>query len=257
MFENFQIRQFKKRRRIEEPAKVRLYILGDRFLRKIYLNILQIQLQIIDYSDITGPIAELGSAGGITKDLNQQIITTDVREDNTVDIVLKDDLVLPFADSSLRAVIAKDTLHHIPNVDKHFKEVERVLKPGGVAVYAEPNWNLISKIVFTLFHPEPYVEKQIEWRFDSSDPMYSNQAIPYIIFVRDSELFKHKYPNLEVEVRPEPLNGLSFLMSGGVMSRTPIPTKLLLWLDRLESRYLFLNRIFGTLRIIVIKKSIN
>ena len=99
---------------------------------------------------------ELGSAGGITKEYYPDILTTDVRIQDGVDFELDSDFSLPFADASVDCIIAKDVLHHISDPNAHFQEINRVLKSGGTVIYTEPNWNFVSRLVFTFFHPEVF-----------------------------------------------------------------------------------------------------
>lgn len=46
---------------------------------------------------------------------------------------------LPFADHSFDTVLSFDVFEHIPDSDKHLKEVRRVLKSGGVYLLQTPN----------------------------------------------------------------------------------------------------------------------
>ncbi len=47
---------------------------------------------------------------------------------------------LPFADDSFDLVIGHAVLHHIPDLDQAWREIHRVLRPGGLAVFAgEPS----------------------------------------------------------------------------------------------------------------------
>jgi SAM-dependent methyltransferase len=257
VFIKWQFRKFKKRRRIEDASTTRANVLGDPFLRASYEDILDFQISLLQPLEFSSEIVELGSAGGITKLRYEGITTTDIRQGDGIDCLLNPDFTLPFQDSSLSGIIAKDVLHHISDPESHFIEVKRVLRSGGVVVYAEPNWNIVSRFVFTFFHPEPFDANQRYWKFKSEDPMYSNQALPFIIFVRDLDLFKRRFPEFRVEIKQETFNGLSFLLSGGVMQRTVIPARLLLALKRLEIRNRFLMTHFGTIKIIKLTKIIS
>ena len=43
---------------------------------------------------------------------------------------------IPYADASMDLVVGHAVLHHIPDVELAFREVLRVLKPGGRFVFA-------------------------------------------------------------------------------------------------------------------------
>ena len=254
MFKKWQLNKFKNRRRVEDANFTRARVLRDPFLMASYEDVLDFQISLLEPLTFPRIVAELGSAGGITKLKYENIVTTDVRQGEGIDFLLNLDFTLPFEDSSLSGIIAKDVLHHIGDPESHFIEVRRVLRNGGVAIYAEPNWNFVSRFVFSFFHPEPFDQKQHSWKFESQDPMYSNQALPFIIFVRDLNLFKSRFPEFEVEIYEQTFNGLSFLLSGGVMQRTLVPPRILLALKRFESRSKFLMAQFGTSRMIKLTK---
>lgn len=46
---------------------------------------------------------------------------------------------LPFADRVFDALLIRDVLHHVPDVDGVLREARRVLKPGGALTLVEPN----------------------------------------------------------------------------------------------------------------------
>ena len=254
MFLKYQNAKFRKRSRLEDPDVVQDKVWSDLYLRLTYKEILDLQLSLSLRPLNDQVVVELGSAGGITKLLYPQILTTDVRKQEGVDYVLNKDFSLPFSDESVDLIVAKDVLHHIADPQAHFLEIARVLKLGGSVVYADPNWSMVSKLVFTFFHPEVFDDKQTEWKFDSPDPMYSNQAIPYIIFVRDIEIFNSLNPKLRSKIHSKRMNGLSFLLSGGVFNRSFIPSRMLLALRRFEISKNFLMTVFGTIRVIQITK---
>lgn len=51
-----------------------------------------------------------------------------------------DALKLPFADESFDKVVCSEVLEHIPDYKGAIKEIERVLKPGGVAAISVPRY---------------------------------------------------------------------------------------------------------------------
>ena len=61
-------------------------------------------------------------------------------------LILRDDAAfvaargqaLPFRDESFDAVLCMNALHHVPSYAAALKEIHRVLKPGGRAVFSEP-----------------------------------------------------------------------------------------------------------------------
>ena len=237
----------------------RKIIQNDEFLRYVYLSHLQKLSKAVENNlEATTPpkIIEIGAAGGITKEYTPEIVTLDVREDQGVDLIISEER-LPFEDSSITGAIGKDVFHHIPNVEKHLNELNRVLIKGGKCAYLEPNWNWFSRIFYTLIHPEPWNPKQVSWQFHSEDPMFSNQALPWIVFVRDCKLFEEKFSNLQVRVVEIPMVGLSYLISGGLNRRNRISSKLLIKLYKAEQKAPAYLRVFGLGRMIIITKSDN
>ena len=108
-------------------------------------------------------------------------------------------------------------------------------------------------IVLKYLHPEPYDLKSPGWILVSDDPMMGNQAQAFNIFVRDIKKFETEFPSLKVEIM-QPLKGLSFLLSGGVHTRLPVPSALLLSLYRFEENTQSWIRRFGLGRIIRLTK---
>lgn len=51
-----------------------------------------------------------------------------------------DALKLPFADQSFNHVVCSEVLEHIPDYQGAIKEIERILKPGGVAAISVPRY---------------------------------------------------------------------------------------------------------------------
>ena len=246
-----QFKKFARRNRVENPDLARSKVLHDTYLSSVYLEILKNQLKSLAVHN--SRVIEIGSAGGITKEFYGEITTSDVRHAEGVDLIIDATTPFPFPNNSVDRLLAKDVLHHIANPITHFAEVERILKHNGSAIYAEPNWNLVSRFVFRFIHPEPWISKG-DWTFETNDPMFANQALPWILFVRDRKKFEVMFPGLEIQLQPIPLNGVAFLLSGGVFRRTIISSSLLIKIDKWEQRHQSWMTFFGLTRIILIRK---
>ena len=80
-------------------------------------------------------VLELGSGSSYLQDLRPSIITSDV-EAGLADLVV-DGRSLPFGNATLSAIVMTHVMHHIPDVEQFFREVDRVLVPGGVVSMVE------------------------------------------------------------------------------------------------------------------------
>lgn len=245
------------RKTLNEPDFATGRILNDKFLNELYSDeISEIRKIAGEYQSESDVIVEIGAAGGNTKSIWPEVITTDVRASIGVDKVMSAEEIT-FADSSIKTLFGLDALHHVRDPERHFEELSRTLKVGGKAIYIEPNWNLFSRFCFAFLlkylHPEPYDVKKQSWILNNPDPMMGNQAQAFNIFVRDSVKFRDYFPNLKIEVH-KPIKGLAFLLSGGVHTRLPIPSTVILLIYRLENKSKTWLKIFGLGRVISLTK---
>src|SRR5262249_18030519 len=130
---------------------------------------------------------------------------------------------LPFGDRALRALLLSHVFHHIPDVDAFFREAERALVPGGVISMIEVAHTPFARFFFRHFHHEPYEDQRAEWAFAQKDSMMdSNQALSWMVFVRDRQKFESAHPSLKLE-KLELMPWLTYFCSGGVTMRYLIP----------------------------------
>jgi len=168
-----------------------------------------------------GIILELGAGSGYLKELQPSVITSDVTE-NVADRVI-DARQMPFATNSVRALLLTHVFHHIPDVNAFFKEAQRVLVAGGVISMIEVAHTPLARFFFRNFHHEPYADGCREWAFAQNDSMMdSNQALSWMVFVRDRREFEDRYPALKIESLSW-LPWFGYLASGGVTMRHLIP----------------------------------
>jgi SAM-dependent methyltransferase len=142
---------------------------------------------------------------------------------------------LPFSDAHFDIVVAKDSLHHFKNPIIALNEIERVLKPNGRFIVSEPFWSPLGRFVYRYIHPEPWKTRIKSLLIDSDDLWDSNQALLYLLSSKFKNEFSRKCPNLKIKLY-YPTYGISYLLSGGVHSRTPISSNFLIKINKFERK---------------------
>jgi SAM-dependent methyltransferase len=169
-----------------------------------------------------GDVVELGSGGGYCKRFIPRLITSEVFPCSDVQLVL-DAQRLPFADRSVRAIVMTNVLHHMPDVSRFFIDAARCLQTGGKILMIEPWVTPWSRFVYGRLHPEPFHPDAPDWSFRSTGHLSgANVAIPWIVFVRDRDIFASRFPVLSIE-RIRPFLPFRYLVSGGVGMRSFMP----------------------------------
>ena len=116
----------------------------------------------------------------------------------------------------------------------------------------EPSNNLWSRFIYKLIGHEKYDPKQIDWQFESKDPLFdSNQALSWIIFERDHKKFKNLFPMFSLKSKTT-LMPLSYLISGGHSFNTKIG-KIIKIIRKTEK--IFFDENFGMFNLICIEKT--
>jgi SAM-dependent methyltransferase len=180
------------------------------------------ELQAIERTAPPGARVELGSGGGFLDEHIAGLVTTDLLPLPFVKLVCRAE-TLPFEDATVGGIFMINVLHHVIDVEAFFRQVERVLRPGGVLGLIEPYVSPLSKLVYRHLHPEPFEPKAPAWNLEPSGPLSGgNDAMPWIVFVRDRQRFEAMYPKLTIE-RITPHTVLTRLLSGGVLMRSMVP----------------------------------
>jgi len=206
---------------VETTALHREIILRKPFLKRMYDDFYrEIRAAVEPVEGKT--LIELGSGGGFMKEIIPTVITSDIKELPWVDRRISA-LDMPLDDASVDAFLLFNVLHHIPDVRRFFREAQRCLKPGGRIVMIEPTNTPWSKFVYQTFHHEPFVPGAA-WEFPSTGPMSSgNDAMPWIVFVRDRAVFEREFPALAI-TRIRRHTPFRHLVSGGVSMRAIVPS---------------------------------
>jgi SAM-dependent methyltransferase len=179
---------------------------------------------------------ELGSGGGFLDQFIPALIKTDVVELPFIDKVCYAEQ-LPFPDRSVGALAMVNVLHHIGDVDAFFQEAVRVLVPGGVVAMIEPYVSSFSRVVYRYVHHELFDPGATDWQLPPGGRLSGgNDALPWIVFVRDRARLEREYPKLRIEAL-RPHSPFSHLLSGGVTTRPLAPLWAIRWLAKVEDSF--------------------
>lgn len=238
---------------LDDPrlTELRRRVIRDKpFLRRVYSKF---------YSELMaelpgipkGTILEVGSGAGFLKEINADVVTSEIMQVSGVDSVLSA-LELPFKDKTLSAILMVNVLHHLPKPAQFLKEASRVLLPGGRIAMIEP-WNSpFGRMIYRNFHHEPF-DPQAGWELKGQGPLSdANGAVPWIVFVRDRERFASEFPALKL-TRLKPIMPFNYLLSGGASMRALVPGAsypLFAAIDKLTSP---IHRLLGMFAVITLE----
>lgn len=178
------------------------------------------------FGSTPGLRVELGAGVAPVSMSFPEVLATDVVDGPGIDRVL-DAQAMDLADSSVRALYGQNCFHHFPDPLRFLTEAERVLAPGGGVVLIEPYHGPAASLLYErLFASESFDKHMPGWQSDATGSMQgANQALSYIVFVRDRSVFERELPGLEL-IRSEPLdNWVRYLLSGGLNFRQLVPSR--------------------------------
>lgn len=221
---------------------------------KGYLNNLY-----IDFYNILGSVktrkgkkVELGSGAGFIKKIIPDIVTSDVIKGRGIDLVFSASKI-PFRSASISAFYMLDTFHHIKDAEKALDEMSRVLIKGGKIIMIEPFNTLWGKFIYTYFHYEDFDAKG-SWKIKGTGRLSdANDALPWIIFVRDRAIFEIKFPNLKLR-KITVHTPISYLISGGLTKPQLLPSFTFRTIRFIEKLLGPLNNYLGMFATIEIEK---
>jgi SAM-dependent methyltransferase len=198
---------------------------------------------------------ELGAGIAPIRDTYSDVLATDVVYGIHLDRVL-DAEKMDLSDRSVRVIYGQNCFHHFPHPDKFFDELDRVLAPGGGVILLEPYYGPIATFLFKrLFKTEGFDKEFPSWETPFAGPMNgANQALSYIVFVRDRSSFERKHPTLKIVTHELCGNYMEYILSGGLNFRQLIPN----WMSPLVIFFQFLlspiNRWIALHHIVLIRK---
>jgi len=198
---------------------------------------------------------ELGSGVSPMRDSYPNVLATDTVDAPHFDMVLNAE-AMDFTNNSVRAIYGQNCFHHFPHPDEFLSELDRVLIPGGGAILLEPYYGPIASFLYKrLFRSEGFDKTYPSWETPVVGPMNgANQALSYIVFIRDRAKFELKHPSLKIVHQQLAGNYLKYLHSGGLNFRQLLPDSLTGFVGLLEKLISPFNRWFALHHVIVIRK---
>jgi SAM-dependent methyltransferase len=229
-------------------------ISGKGFLNKIYLGYYAEFKKIIN--SLQGRLfVELGSGGGFIKQVIPGVITSDVMALRGIDLCFSGEN-LPFKDNTVDGFFMLNVLHHIRKPKSLLRELNRVLKAGGRVFMIEPANTVWSKFIYSKFHHEDFNELA-GWNLEGTGRLSSaNDAMPWIIFMRDRLAFETEFSELKINtIRLH--TPLRYLISGGVSLRQLLPPWTYRIIEGLEYILSPLNRYIGMFMTVELERTWN
>ena len=216
------------------------------FLYKEWYEIISNLLSKIDGINI-----ELGCGASFIDQINRTIKKTDVFFNSNTDFKLNALDIGKNFENKISNLILINVFHHINDPELFLKSAEKSLLVGGRIIMIEPSNNYWSRLVYKLIGHEPFDTKQIEWKFESKDPLLdSNQALSWIIFERDYQKFKNLFPRFSL-IQKKNMMPFSYLLSGGHSFNTRIGK--LIRITRSFEKFFF-DKYLGMFNLICLEK---
>ena len=234
-----------KQRKVNFQENAADIIKSDDFLKSIYIEIYTTFFHLAG-NDACLRVLEIGAGGySPSSDLWENVIVSDIEEHGDETRGLKiDSANLPFPENSFDLVIAKDALHHFKDPISSLNEIFRVLKSDGKFLVSEPYWSPLGRFIFRFLHPETWDVHADSHVINSKDPWDGNQALLCLIQGKWNSLLAECSPRLKLEIYSSTY-GISYLLSGGVHTRTKISSRLLIRINKIEQKSPLLQRLFG------------
>jgi SAM-dependent methyltransferase len=174
-------------------------------------------------------ILEIGSGTSPLKQFFSNVITSDVLDLDYLDLVFdchEIDKLDAIKDNSIDVITLTNVLHHLKKPIAFLNRAAAKLKSGGRVIATEPFFSVLSTPMFKYLHRElvdfGISEPELG---DLQGPLASaNIALPWLIFFRRREWLQRLNENFNiVTLSTRPFTALSYMTTGGISRKLPIP----------------------------------
>jgi len=196
------------------------------------------------FKDFSNPAAlsilEIGSGTSPLQRFLSNVVSSDVLDLSYLDLVFdchEIDKLDAIKDNSLDVITLTNVLHHLKSPIAFLKRAVKKLKSGGKVIATEPFFSVLSTVIFKYLHHEP-VDFQISQPElgEVQGPLASaNIALPWLIFFRRREWLQRLNDNFDLAtLSVRPFSALSYMVTGGISHRLPVPGFLYRMLFRVD-----------------------
>lgn len=185
------------------------------------------------FKDFANPselsILEIGSGTSPLKQFLPNIVTSDVLDLDYLDLVFDChdiDKLEAIKDNSLDVITLTNVLHHLRRPIAFLNRAASKLKAGGKVIATEPFFSVVSTPIFKFLHHEAVDLRISEPQLnDVQGPLVSaNIALPWLIFFQKPQWLDRLSDNFDLALlSARPFSALSYMVTGGISHRLPIP----------------------------------
>lgn len=225
-------------------------------MRNVFFSFFE-KIDFLDkkHFESTGPRIEIGAGAFPINECIDGVIASDYVDGSHLGMKL-DALDMDLPDRSVGAFYGQNVFHHFDDPEKFFAEADRCLQPGGGIILIEPYFGPFAQAVYkNLSDGESFDKNQKNWNSGTGGPMVgANQALSYIVFIRDRADFEKKFPHLQITEQYVFTNFMRYLLSGGLNFRQLVPSGAGNFIKAIEFLLSPLSKILSLHHAIVIKK---
>ena len=185
------------------------------------------------FKDFANPAAlsilEIGSGTSPLKQFLSNVVTSDVLNLDYLDLVFdchEIDKLDAIKENSLDVITLTNVLHHLKSPIAFLNRAASKLKPGGKVIATEPFFSALSTVIFRYLHHETVDLRIAEPELGQvQGPLASaNIALPWLIFFRKNEWLQCLNDNFDLaSFSAQPFSALSYMVTGGISHRLPVP----------------------------------
>jgi SAM-dependent methyltransferase len=174
-------------------------------------------------------ILEIGSGTSPLKQFLSNVVTSDVLDLDYLDLVFdchEIDKLDAIKDNNLDVISLTNVLHHLKSPIAFLNRAASKLKSGGKVIATEPFFSVLSTVVFKYLHHEPvdFRISEPELRAVKGPLASANIALPWLIFFRKRDWLQRLKDNFDItSFSTRPFSAVSYMASGGISHRLPVP----------------------------------